>query len=235
MKNLSRDWLLPVISCFSQELYFNVQACKTIILFLILYSNSAAKRYNLFIYQQYSTCFTHPSGYAIMALQPLMEYAAEAKPQTVYSLPNLKGGGYLTIDEKLDLILTNVLGMKDEMISMKTDIAHLKTDMVGVKANMASMATEMNGVKASMVSMKADIADLKEDMQNVKQRLTNVEMTLENVTNRNITIIAEGHLNLVRKLDEALKVTNEQEMLMVQVNFHEDELRKLRRLIEQTA
>lgn len=58
---------------------------------------------------------------------------------------------------------------------------------------------------------------------------------LENETNRNIQMIAEGHLDLSRKLDDALKVENEKEMLLLRVNRLESELRKVRERIEEIA
>ena len=51
----------------------------------------------------------------------------------------------------------------------------------------------------------------------IDKRLTSVEMTLENETNPNIKAVAEGHLDLSRKLDDALKVENEKEMLLIRV------------------
>ena len=36
-----------------------------------------------------------------------------------------------------------------------------------------------------------------------------LQLTLENETTRNIKLIAEGHMDLNRKLDEALKIDNE--------------------------
>ena len=50
-------------------------------------------------------------------------------------------------------------------------------------------------------------------------------MTLENETNRNIKIIAKGHMDLVRKLDEALAVKNEREMMKLRVNVLENDMR----------
>ena len=50
------------------------------------------------------------------------------------------------------------------------------------------------------------------EIQELKQSVQDIRMTLENETNRNIKIIAEGHLDLNRKLDEALKSENEKEM-----------------------
>lgn len=76
---------------------------------------------------------------------------------------------------------------------------------------------------------------LKEELQPIKDRITSLEATLENETNRNIKIIAEAHLDLTRKLDDALKVENEKEMLLIRVNHLENEVRKLKEKIEKTA
>lgn len=74
-----------------------------------------------------------------------------------------------------------------------------------------------------------------EEIKELKRDIREIQMTLENETNRNIKIIAEGHLDLSRKLDEALKVDNEKEMLLVRVNSLENEVRRLKARIEQIA
>lgn len=73
------------------------------------------------------------------------------------------------------------------------------------------------------------------DTQNFKKRIANIEMTLENETNRNIQIIAEGHLDIMRKLDETLKVEKEKEMLQIRVNIIENELRKVKERLDEIA
>lgn len=73
------------------------------------------------------------------------------------------------------------------------------------------------------------------DMQDIKRQVRDLQLTLENETNRNIQVIAEGHLDLSRKLDDALKVENEKEMLLLRVNRLESELRKVRERIEEIA
>lgn len=62
----------------------------------------------------------------------------------------------------------------------------------------------------------------------IRRDMKEIQLTLENETNRNIKIVAEGHLDLSRKLDEALKVDNEKEMLMIRVNALESEVRRLK-------
>lgn len=73
------------------------------------------------------------------------------------------------------------------------------------------------------------------DMQEMKRQIKDLQLTLENETNRNIKIIAEGHLDLSRKLDDALKVENEKEILLIRVNSLENEVRKLKERISSIA
>lgn len=42
------------------------------------------------------------------------------------------------------------------------------------------------------------------DTQEMKRQIKDVQLTLENETNPNIRRVAEGHLDLSRKLDDAL-------------------------------
>jgi len=54
-----------------------------------------------------------------------------------------------------------------------------------------------------------DTQELKSRMYTIENNVTDIQLTLEDETNRNISLIAEGYLDLSRKLDGALKVENE--------------------------
>lgn len=69
----------------------------------------------------------------------------------------------------------------------------------------------------------------------IKTNIKDIQLTLENETNRNIALIAEGHLDLSRKLDDALKVENEKEMLLIRVNRLENEIRQIKEKINVIA
>ena len=83
--------------------------------------------------------------------------------------------------------------------------------------------------------MTEETKAIMEELKKLNDKLTDVQLTLENETNRNIKIIAEGHLDLSRKLDEALKVDSEKEMLLIRVNRLENELRRLKARVEEIA
>ena len=83
--------------------------------------------------------------------------------------------------------------------------------------------------------MTEDTKIILDRLDKMYAKITDIQLTLENETNRNIRIIAEGHLDLSRKLDEALRLESEKEILMLRVNRLENELRRVKEWIEQIA
>lgn len=65
-------------------------------------------------------------------------------------------------------------------------------------------------------------------VKGIDQRLRKVEITLENETNKNIQVIAENHLNLDRKLDEALKSLQPNTLYHLKVNHLDGEVKKIK-------
>ncbi len=83
--------------------------------------------------------------------------------------------------------------------------------------------------------MSEDTKLILDRLDKLELNVKDIQLTLENETNRNIKLIAEGHLDLSRKLDEALKIDNEKEMLLIRVNTLENELRRLKERIDNIA
>lgn len=104
-----------------------------------------------------------------------------------------------------------------------------------ITASESQIMGEMATIKNELEIVKSDLEIVKSDLEAVKNRVASIEMTLESETNRNIKIIAEGYLDLTRKLDDALKVENENEMLQIRENILENELRKIKERLNKTA
>lgn len=84
-------------------------------------------------------------------------------------------------------------------------------------------------------SIEKELQEVKIDVKSVKNEVTSLELHIENVTDKNIQTVAEGHLDLSRKLDDALKVENEKEMLIIKMRVLEDELRKVKARLDEIA
>ena len=100
----------------------------------------------------------------------------------------------MTENQKMDLILQKLGGIEGGLASVGEDVRLLQGDVQSLKEDVQTL-------KEDVQTLKEDVQTLKEDVQSLKERVTNIEITLENETNRNIQLVAEGHLNLDRKLD----------------------------------
>ncbi len=158
--------------------------------------------------------------------------------------------------KKLDLILAelrgvkgDVEGLKGDMQDMKSEMQVMKSDMQDMKSEMQVMKSDMQDMKSEMQVMKGDMQDMKSEMQDMKSdikvlkndvkrlddKIAGRNVHLETVTDRNITFIAEGHLDLSRKLDEALKSEQLKELYFIRTNMIDDEVRKIKERLAETA
>lgn len=132
------------------------------------------------------------------------------------------------LEAKISPLREDIRELKQDMSDVKQDICVMKQEMGSMRQEIDVMKLDINSMKEEMSSMRSEIGSMREEMGGVKQRLTRIETTLENETNRGIRIIAEGHLDLSRKLDDALKVDNEKELLLLRVTHLENEVHTIK-------
>ena len=137
----------------------------------------------------------------------------------------------MTENQKMDLILQKLGGIEGGLVSVGEDVQSLQGDMQVLKGDVQVLKGDVQELKEDVQELKEDVQELKEDVQVLKERVTNIEITLENETNRNIQLIAEGHLNLDRKLDEALKELHPNTMYHLKVNHLDGEVTKMKRIL----
>lgn len=139
----------------------------------------------------------------------------------------------MTTDEKLDLILSEITGIKAGMGGMETEIGGVKSEIGGIKAEMAGMKSEIGGIKTEIGGMKAEMSEMKKDIKSVDKRLSTLEFVVENEIRYNIRVIAEGHLDLRRFMIKVLDVAREDEMYHVRVNELSSRVRQLQEEFEE--
>ena len=93
-------------------------------------------------------------------------------------------------------------------------------------------------LKARVTSVENRLDSVENKLDKVEDAVTGVKLHLENATDKNILTVAEGHLDLSRKLDDALKIENEKEILKIRLNYLSDEMEQIKNRLtklEQTA
>ncbi|MBU9737526.1 hypothetical protein [Diplocloster agilis] len=142
-------------------------------------------------------------------------------------------------NEKLDLILSAIT-------DLKTDVTELKCDVTELKSGFTELKSEVNELKSNVFRLESNVSVLNDNVFEIDQSLctlqtdvktlsrdvTLLKMTLENETNRNIQIVAEGHLDLYRKMIQATSTAQNAESLIemhsIRLNRHDNEIAALK-------
>ena len=145
------------------------------------------------------------------------------------ALKDLQGG----MTELKQEMSTTKTELQKEIASTRTELQKERsTTKTELQGEIAELKQEMSTTKTELQS---EIGLLKDEMSDLKNEVTSVKVTLENVTNRHLKTIAEGHCDLSRKLDEAIKGNVDEEQLLVRVGLLEDDVRLLKEKVNTIA
>lgn len=117
-----------------------------------------------------------------------------------------------------------------EQIAMLLEKSAEKTNekISGIENKISGMENKISDMESTISSMENKISDMDEKMSKMQDDILNIQLTLENETNRNIKIIAEGHLDLSRKYNEASTIKAEEELALIRLNTLSEDVRKIK-------
>jgi len=76
--------------------------------------------------------------------------------------------------------------------------------------------------------LRTEVSDLRTLATDTNRRVKALEISYENDLRPGIREIAGAHLDLSRKLDVAMQFEKEREIIMIQINYHDSELKRLK-------
>lgn len=116
----------------------------------------------------------------------------------------------------------------DLAVETRSDVAELKERVTVLEADVAEL-------KADVAELKVNYERLDERVTKLERNVTSINLQMENTITRNISIIAESHLDLNRKMNEILKSQEQREMALLHIGWLEDDVRKLKDAVGLTA
>ena len=138
----------------------------------------------------------------------------------------------MTNDELLKKIYDDTQMMKTELTSVKETTEGLVTGLKEVREETKGLAIGLKEVREETKEFAADMKSVKEDTKDLRSRMSAIELNLENETNKNIRILAENHLSLMEKLDEAIKVSNRHFLYELKVSSLDRRVTEIERRIQ---
>ena len=105
-----------------------------------------------------------------------------------------------------------------------TEVRGLGTRMDGLESRMAGLDARMDGLDSRMERMEKRQEQFEEE---TRDNFADLRLHLENITDRNISILAENHLNLINKMDVSATWMNRIMINEVKMNALADQVNRL--------
>ncbi len=132
----------------------------------------------------------------------------------------------------LELIYKETLGIKEQQINTNRRLDKMDERLDGIDERLDKMDERLDGMDERFEGMDKRFDGLTLLVTENARRLKNIELTLENEITPNIMRVAEAHLDLSRKLDDALKIDREKEMMVLKINILDGEVRRLKERVD---
>lgn len=111
----------------------------------------------------------------------------------------------------------------------------MREEISPLTERMDRLETKVNGLETKVNGLEAKVDGLEAKVEANAKAIREVQVTLENDIDRKINIIAEGHLDISRNLDKAIRVSQTQEEYQLRVVALETEVRRLKNRLKENA
>ena len=148
------------------------------------------------------------------------------------------------LSQMLDQQMENHLHpIKMELNELKTaqqqtqkDIAEIKSaqqqtqkDVAELKSAQQQTQKDIAELKSAQQQTQKDVAELKSAQQQTQKDVTALKLHLENTTDKGLQLLAENHITLVNKLNQAIPAVEKNLVYEVRVNYLMEEMQILKK------
>ena len=130
----------------------------------------------------------------------------------------------MTDRQILEAVLTEVRGLGTRMDKFESRMDKFESRMDGFESRMDGFESQMDKFESQMNRMEESQKRFEEETRN---NFADIKLHLENITDRNISILAENHLNLINKMDVSATWMNRIMINEVKMNALTDQVTRL--------
>ncbi len=134
--------------------------------------------------------------------------------------------------ESMQEIKGDIREMKGDISELKEDVSELKGEVKVLKEDVEVLKQRSDTFEKRLDTLTEEVHSMRQDMGTMNERLMKIEVSLENETNHNIQLLAENHITLIDKLNQAIRVTDKTLLYEVQVSGFKMRVEKLEKEVE---
>ena len=137
----------------------------------------------------------------------------------------------MTDRQILEAVLTEVRGLRTRMDKFESRMDGFESQMDKFESRMDKFESRMDGFESQMDKFESQMNRMEESQKRFEEETRNnfadIKLHLENITDRNISILAENHLNLINKMDVSATWMNRIMINEVKMNALTDQVARL--------
>ena len=125
--------------------------------------------------------------------------------------------------------------VREEVKELRKDVTELQVGMKELRADVTELQVEVKELRKDVTKLQVDVAELQTgmeklstDVERLGRKTEKIEFIMENELRPNICKIAEGHLDLSRKLDMVRVRRSEYTLLDIKVSGLQLDIREIR-------
>jgi len=122
-----------------------------------------------------------------------------------------------------------------ELFEGETNMGNTKKILEKMQKGFDRLDKRMDHMDKRLDGMEKRLDGMDKRLDKLEHATRDIQLTIENEIRPNIQVIAEGHADINRKLDEALKVENEKEIMKIHLTYLENEVRRIKEKIGESA
>lgn len=140
-------------------------------------------------------------------------------------------GKVSSLDGKVNSLDEKVNGLDKKVGSLDKKVDSLDKKVSNLDEKVSSLDEKVGSLDKKVNSLDKKTDSLEVGLGEVKQRVIKTDVIVENEIRVNIQRVAEGHLDLSRKLNECIKLSSDikdkQEIQDIYINMHNSKLKAL--------
>ena len=129
----------------------------------------------------------------------------------------------------------SVSNIEERVSSIEERVTNIEERVTNIEERVSSIEERVTNIEERVTSIEERVSSIEERVTNIEERVSNLEesntsikLILENEIRVNIQRVAEGHLDLSRNLHDAMRPSNEVEMLAIKVRMLESDVHELK-------
>lgn len=140
----------------------------------------------------------------------------------------------MTDRELLELLVEGQKELNGKVGNLESRFDSLECKFDNLERRFDSLEGKVDNLESRFDNLEGEVSQLNMRMDRVEKDVKDIKLTIENEIRRDISIIAENHLSLNSKLDDALRIgeENKKDMFDLKLRVSIIEIQNHRRMYE---